>query len=42
VIQRIFEWAADGVGLTSIVERLNPKAFPAPEANRATHPLTDK
>lgn len=27
VIQTIFEWAAEGVGLTTIVERLNAKGI---------------
>ena len=33
VIRRIFEWAAEGVGLTSIVERLNAKRIPGTAAS---------
>ena len=34
VIRRIFEWAAEGVGLTSIVERLNGEGIPAANGKR--------
>ena len=34
VIQTIFEWAAEGVGLTTIVERLNAKGIPGTAGNR--------
>ena len=36
VIQMIFEWAAEGVGLTSIVERLNAKGIPGTGGKRWT------
>jgi site-specific DNA recombinase len=34
VIRRMFEWAAEGVGLTSIVERLNAEGIPAASGKR--------
>ena len=34
VIQTIFEWAAEGVGLTTIVERLNAKGIPGTAGKR--------
>jgi site-specific DNA recombinase len=34
VIQMVFEWAAEGVGLTSIVERLNAKGIPGTAGKR--------
>jgi hypothetical protein len=33
-IRRIFQWAADGVGLTSIVERLNAEGIPGSAGKR--------
>ena len=36
VIRRIFEWAAEGVGLTSIVERLNAEGIPGTGEKRWT------
>jgi site-specific DNA recombinase len=34
VIRRIFEWAAEGVGLTSLVERLNAEGIPGTAGKR--------
>jgi site-specific DNA recombinase len=34
VVQRIFEWAADGAGLTRIVERLNAEGVPGSTGKR--------
>jgi DNA invertase Pin-like site-specific DNA recombinase len=34
VVQRIFEWAAEGVGLTTIVERLNAEGIPGTGGKR--------
>jgi site-specific DNA recombinase len=36
VVQRIFAWAADGLGLTSIVERLNAEGIPGTAGKRWT------
>jgi site-specific DNA recombinase len=36
VVRRIFQWAADGLGLTSIVERLNREAIPGNTGKRWT------
>jgi hypothetical protein len=41
VIRRIFEWAAEGVGLTTIVERLNAEGVPGTGGKRwSKHPVT--
>src|SRR5262249_39712405 len=36
IIRRIFEWAAEGVGLASIVERLNAEGIPGSGGKRWT------